>query len=76
MTRDQLESQLEAMNVHPSNYSLDGIRHNDCVCIVNEEDQWKVFYVERDKPKLLGEFGSAEEAYDFTHETFRKWLGK
>ena len=74
MTRDQLETNLATIGVHKNSYSLDGIRHSDCVCVVGENGQWKVYYVERDKPAELAALNTAEEAYDFVYETFCKWL--
>ncbi|MGF6805643.1 hypothetical protein OKW30_000769 [Paraburkholderia sp. Clong3] len=75
MTRDQLESNLAAIGVHTNSYSLDGIRHSDCVCVVGEDEKWKVYYVERDKPVELAVLDTTEEAYDFVYATFCKWLG-
>ncbi len=75
MTRTQLEAELAAIGVHTNSYSLDGIRHSDCVCVVGENGKWKVCYVERDKPTELGAFDTAEDAYDFVSATFCKWLG-
>ncbi len=75
MIRSELESKLAAIGVHPNSYSLDGIRNSDCVCVVDLNSQWKVFYVERDKPDELGIFNSVEDAYEFLYATFCKWLG-
>jgi hypothetical protein len=75
MTRDQLESSLAAIGVHTNSYSLDGIRHSDCVCVVGDKGQWKVYYVERDEPVELSTLNSVEDAYDFVYGTFCKWLG-
>ena len=75
MTRTQLEAALAAIGVHTNSYSLDGIRHSDCVCVVNENDKWKVYYVERDKPAEIGIFDAVEDAYEFVYQTFCKWLG-
>lgn len=75
MKRDQLESSLTAIGVHPSSFSLGSIRHSECVCVVPESGQWKVFYVERDKPNELASFSIEENAYDYVYETFCKWMG-
>lgn len=75
MIRDQLVSNLAAIGVHENSYSLDGIRHSDCVCVVSEDGKWKVYYVERDKPAELAVLDTVEDAYDYVYETFRKWLG-
>lgn len=75
MTRSQLETMLAAIGVNRNSYSLDGVRHSDCLCIAADDSRWKVFYVERDKPEELGAFDTAEEAYDFVYITFCKWLG-
>lgn len=75
MTRDELKRKLATIGVHPSSYSLDGIRNSDCVCVVAEGEAWTVYYVERDKPRELGVFSGIEDAFEFVYTTFRKWLG-
>lgn len=68
-------SDLSAIGVDANSYSLGVIRHGDCVCVVAENDKWKVYYVERDKPAELAMLDTEEQAYDFVYETFCKWLG-
>jgi hypothetical protein len=75
MKREQLESSLAVIGVHPSSFSLGSIRNGDCVCVVPENGLWKVFYVERDKPKELDSFPTEEEAYDFVYATLCKSWG-
>jgi hypothetical protein len=75
MTSDQLISRLSNIGVHPSSYSLGALCHNDCVCVVQSNRDWKVYYVERDKPAELGTFPLEDEAYDFVYATFCRWLG-
>lgn len=75
MTREQLQTNLNTLGVHANSYSLDGIRHSDCVCVLSDNTKWKVCYVERDKPADLAVLDTEEEAYDFVYETFSKWLG-
>lgn len=74
MTRTELELKLAAIGVHANSYSLDGIRHSECLCVVCEDNNWKVYYVERDKPKELATLKKVEDAYDFVYETFCGWL--
>lgn len=74
MIRSELEAKLAAIGVHANSYSLDGIRHSECVCVVYEDGKWKVYYVERDKPAELAELSTMENAYDFVYETFCDWL--
>jgi hypothetical protein len=75
MTRDQLISGLTKLGVHSNSYSLNGMRNSDCVCVVEDDGKWRVFYVERDKPEELAILDSVDAAYDFVYETFRKWIG-
>ncbi|WP_224082004.1 hypothetical protein [Cupriavidus laharis] len=75
MTRDELERKLATIGIHQNSYSLDGIRHSDCVCVVAENGKWFVYYVERDKPRELGAFSAVEDAFEFVYTTFCKWLG-
>jgi hypothetical protein len=65
---------LAEIGVHPNSYSLDGIRHSDCICAEAEGKKWRVHYVEQDKPRELGVFDTAEDAFDFIYATFCKWL--
>lgn len=75
MTRDQLISKLSELGVHPNSYSLGTLRNSECVCVVEDGDDWKVYYVERDKPDELTSFNAVEAAYDFVYMTFCQWLG-
>jgi hypothetical protein len=75
MNQNDLVLNLKKLGVHPSSYCLGAIKNGECVCVVKEGGVWKVLYVERDRPKELGAFGSEEEAYDFVYETFCRWLG-
>ncbi|WP_243040854.1 hypothetical protein [Dyella sedimenti] len=75
MTRDQLISKLSELGVHPNSYSLGALRNSECVCVVEDGDKWKVYYVERDKPDELASFNAVDAAYDFVYTTFCQWLG-
>lgn len=75
MTRDELKNKLFELGVHQSSYSLDGIRNSECVCLVNEDQLWKVYYVERDRPKELGVFQTESDAIEFMFKQFQHWLG-
>jgi hypothetical protein len=46
------------------------------MCVVQEGETWKVYYVERDKPKELATSPSEEESYDFLYSEFSSWAGK
>jgi hypothetical protein len=73
MTRDDLISALSEMAVNEDEYSLNGLRNSDCMCVVDVDSIWKICYVERDKPKELAMFDSVEDAYDFVYRSFSKW---
>lgn len=75
MTRDELIIGLSALGLHKNRYSLDGIRNSDCTCVVYENDKWKVYYVERNKPEEIGTFDSAEKAYDFVYASMLEGYG-
>lgn len=75
MKREQLESSLARIGVHPSSFSLGNIRHSECVCAVPTDGHWKVFYVERNRPQEMASFPSEEGAYDFVYATFCSWMG-
>ena len=74
MVRAELESKLAAIGVHTNSYSLDGIIRGECVCVAFEDDKWRVYYVERDKPEELATLNTMEDAYDFVYATFCDWL--
>lgn len=76
MTKSELERQLGILGVHPNSYSLGVLKNSDCVCVVHENTQWNIYYVERDRPSLLSSFLQEEEAYDFVLKLFKKWLSK
>lgn len=75
MKQEQLKSSLASIGVHTNSYSLGSIHHSECVCVLPEAGQWKVFYVERDEPKEMASFQTEEDAYDFIYATFCKWMG-
>ncbi len=75
MKKDELISGLAKLGVNESSYSLGVMRNSECVCVVEGEGKWKVFYVERDKPQELAAFEAEEQAYSFVYENFCKWLG-
>jgi len=75
MTRDQLISELSKLGVHPNSYSLGTLRNSECVCVVEDGGNWRVYYVERDKPDELASFNTADAAYAFVYATFCQWLG-
>ncbi|HIE8870159.1 hypothetical protein KFV97_26765 [Klebsiella pneumoniae] len=74
MTKKELENQLDILGVHPNSYSLGTLRNSDCLCVIHEDTQWNVYYVERDQPSLISSFLLEEKAYDFVLEQFKKWL--
>ena len=75
MTRSELMNYLSSLEVHNSSYAFDRIKNSECVSILKEEEIWKVYYTERNIPKLL--FQSQEEAiaYDYVANLFKKWIG-
>lgn len=74
MIKDELICQLRRLGVNAADYSLGAICHGECVCVIEEDGKWKVFYVERDRPLELADFCAEEQAYSFVYETFCKWL--
>jgi hypothetical protein len=75
MDKVELIVKLQALGVHPSSYSLGVMKNSDCMCVVEAEGLWKVYYVERDDPKELASFSDEASAYDFVYRQFQKWLG-
>lgn len=75
MTRDELVSKLQSIGVHESSYSLGTLRNSECVCVVNEGEVWKVYYVERDKPRELDAFPDELQANDYVLSKFLEWHG-
>lgn len=75
MTREEPGSNPDAISIDNNDHSPDEIKNGDYVSIVNEKNEWKVYYVRRDTPEELGAFGSLDQAHDFLYVTFRRWLG-
>ncbi len=73
MTRNELINYLEQIGVHESGYSFDIIKNSECVSILNEGEVWKVYYTERDQPKLLFSSLNEQKSYDFVADLFKKW---
>ncbi len=64
MNRMQLIELLERKGVPNSYYSIKGARE-DRVCLDFSVGKWKVFYIERGRKDILGEFNSEDEACEF-----------
>lgn len=75
MFKEELKEKLTRIEVDPSSYSLGSIRHGECICVVNEGDAWKVYYVERSTPEEMTKTSTEESAYDYVYEFFCKWTG-
>ncbi|ENU81803.1 hypothetical protein F975_00418 [Acinetobacter sp. ANC 3789] len=73
MTRDELIKLLKQMRIHQSSYSFDEIKNSECISVLKQKEEWRVYYTERDKPELL--FSSKEEgdAYRFVANQFERW---
>ncbi|OUY05870.1 hypothetical protein [Acinetobacter populi] len=76
MSRNELINFLKLLGVHESSYSFDIIKNSECVSVLEDNSEWRVYYTERDKPDLLFSSFSEEIAYDFVANLFKKWLDK
>jgi len=76
MKRDELVSSLTVIGVPPGSLSVGSIQNGECLCVVPDGGQWKVYYVERDLPEELASLPTEEDAYEFVYATFCKWKGK
>lgn len=64
MKRADLIKKLDKKGVPRQSYSLDGLKHGECLCIVEEDGNWKVVYNSRGKITDSTECESEEAAYD------------
>ncbi|MFV5516865.1 hypothetical protein [Acinetobacter gerneri] len=76
MTRSELVDYLKQIGVHYSSYSFDILKNSECVSVLEDNGEWKVYYTERDKPNLLFKSHDEAQAYKFIANLFKKWLKK
>ena len=75
MNKDELIKTLTDKNVPHQMYSLGEIGRGECYCVVEDNDSWKVSYVERGKVSEIQADLSEEEAYDLVYEEFKSMYG-
>ena len=73
MNRSDLKNRLNALNVYPGFYSLDGELLPDRIVLYQNYAKWEVFYFDergnRDKEKI---FFSESDACEYIYEYFKK----
>jgi hypothetical protein len=62
MDRSELEKILQERNVPNMSYSLNGLKGGECLCIVEENDVWKVIYNSRGRIGYLAICADEENA--------------
>lgn len=74
MTTIELEAKLEELKIPKDAYSiLTGGLPNEQLCIVNEEETWKVYYSERGRRSGIKEFNTESEACVYFYNTLIKY---
>ena len=76
MTKSDLENYLSSIGVHSSSYSLGSLKNSECVSVIFQNEQWEIYYTERDKPEKLSGFDEEELAYDYVAKLFKTWMHK
>lgn len=77
MTIIELEKALEEINVPKNAYSiLTGGLPNEQLCIVYEENVWKVYYSERGRKSDLKEFNNEKDACEYFFNKLKKYALK
>jgi hypothetical protein len=73
MNSVDLKKKLDALNVYPGFYSLDGQLLPDRIVLYHNYTKWEVFYFDergnRDKEKI---FFSESDACEYIYEYFKK----
>jgi len=73
MTRTELKQKLDALNVHPGFYSLDGELLPDRVVLFDNYGKSEVFYFdERGNRVNVKIFSSELDAHNYIYEYFKK----
>ena len=65
MTIKELEEKLSKLKLSYRNYSLNEDYLDDGICMRKIKDTWSVYYCERGNKKIIGMFGSENDACEF-----------
>ncbi len=73
MKREELQKILLEKGVHKNEFSVDGIKHYEALCLVhNKEGNWEIVYNSRGDIIKIALFYDEEEACDFMYEEMKK----
>ncbi|MCX8575539.1 MULTISPECIES: hypothetical protein [unclassified Gilliamella] len=75
MNRDELKKILDVKKVPHMSYSLDGLKNGMSLCIVPENNKWKLIYVERSSKNYIGEYNSEHDVCDAFYQIMKDDYG-
>lgn len=75
MNRDELKKILDVKKVPPMSFSLDGLKDGMSLCIVPENNKWKLIYVERSSKNYIGEYNSEHDVCDAFYQIMKDNYG-
>lgn len=64
MNKEDLRQLLKSKNVPHQSYSLDGLKDGECLCIINENNSWRIIYNSRGRITQTIECKSEDDACD------------
>lgn len=66
-----LEKILIGKKVPSMSYSLNGLKDGMSLCIVPENNKWKLIYVERGSKNYIGEYNSEDDVCDAFYQIMK-----
>lgn len=75
MTKDELQILLDAKGVPGISYSLDGLKNGECLCVLHDEQEWKVVYNSRGRITYTAICANEEDAYQVFLEVMKNDYG-
>lgn len=75
MNKLELQTILDIKGVPEAIYSLNGLKHGECLCVVHENNKWKVLYNSRGRISYIEECTGEEAAYDLFFKIMKEDYG-
>lgn len=75
MNLKTLEKILIEKKVPSISYSLNGLKNGMSLCIVPENNKWKLIYVERSSKNYIGEYDSESDVCDAFYKIMKDDYG-
>ena len=75
MTKNELQKILDERHVPKIMYSLDGLKNGDCLCVVNNNGNWKIMQNDRGTIGYVEECSNEQDAYDRFYQIVKNDYG-